>query len=534
MVVYEQGSLPAKVHPFLLSSSPQELRLSALITERAAHVDASRNMLVLSLFQDPKSRGPRAWELSLKPGLKWSDGSPLTASDVATSFSRLVQMAQAEENPPLDAQVLARSLFLVKRIDVESPEKALFVFRQPVQPYELPAILAMLPIVPSTQTDAQLAGAGAVTCGPFMVQKIEKGLIELKANPYYYLGAPHIEGIEIRRVTPQELDAALVNEGSGQFAVQVPTSMLADLRKKPDLILKPANTRRMLYLGFNEREGSRFYDLPELKLAIASLIDRQALQDAVPDGGESRPLLTGPYSPDSPYADPLVEATPFSVPIAVQRLSQLGFRRVGETYKDAQGKPLRLRLLVSDAVPSADMMGKVIDEQLKREGIGVEIIRASAEDMRQIIQRPGGSFDLVLHQWLLDEGQDLYEIFHSKGLYNFLGFANTSVDERLVLDRHASLPESRVLYRREIHRILSREMPMVFLWELHDITVFRSDIEHVPPLDPYFVFRDVHRWTVGGEVSVSGDAAPAPGVAPAAAPAASPVAPKAEKGAPKG
>lgn len=522
MVVYEPAPLPTRLHPFLLGGSSQGLHVSVLTTERLAHMDAANNALELSIFEEPKARGPRAWELTLKAGIKFSDGSPVTANDIASSFTRLIQMAQGQENPPMAARVLARTLFLLESVEVEQGNRAVFNFRQPVQIYELPMVLAMLPVIPASQSDSQLSGKGAITLGPYVVTNIKDGVIDLKANPYYYLGKPQIGEIQVRTATQKELESTFYNEGAGQMAVDVPASMLAELRKRPDVILRPANSRRMLYLGFNLRGGSKFNEMPDLRMAVASLVERQSLQDSIPDGGEARPLLTGPYSPDSPYADPQVEAPAFSVPIANQRLSQLGYRRVGETWRDSQGRALHLRLLVCDSVPSAEALSRLLEEQFKREGLDVETIMASAKQFRELLEKPDASFDMVLHQWLLDEGQDVYELFHSQGLYNYLGYSNPAVDERLALDRHASLPESRRLYRREIHRLLSKDLPVLFLWEVHDVVAFRSDLEHVPPLDPYFLFRDVHQWTSGGEETAestpASTTAPAgPGAAPAAA-----------------
>ena len=57
-------------------------------------------------------------------------------------------------------------------------------------------------------------------------------------------------------------------------------------------------------------------------------------------------------------------------------------------------------------------------------------------------------------------------------------------------------PAARMHYRWKLHQILAEEVPAAFLWSPKLVSVFDARIVNVPILDPYYLFRDVHRWQV--------------------------------------
>lgn len=497
LIVYERGDCPPNLHPMLLGSSQEGVRLSGLISERVSRLNPRNNRLELNLFSTVETRSATRYDLTLKPEARWSTGEPLTAADVENSFKRLQNLTASKNGET--ARSLLNTMALVERFEALENGKVMVVFRLPVQMEEVTSWIAMLPVVPAKLSDEDLSKPGFQTAGPFILTERKGNTLFLKANPQYHLGAPKIKSMEIRYSSGNEQEALLANEGQSEIITRVSSSKLLSIKKNATFTIRPVNTRRIVYLGFNRVLGSIFELKPELRSAVASFIDRQGIIDALKEVGGGGPLLTGPFGYSSIYNDPEVEPIPYSLTVAASRLSDLGYRRVGDNYRSETGQTLRMRILIYDGVQNYELIGSLLKEQLEREGIPVEQKIVSRPELLKLLREPSGSFDMILHEWILDEGEEIFDIYHSNGTLNYLRYANRALDERLNLERRAALQKSRLLYRQEMHRIMSRDLPAVFLWQAQDYAAIREDVANIPPLDGYFFFADIHLWSLEGD-----------------------------------
>jgi peptide/nickel transport system substrate-binding protein len=106
-------------------------------------------------------------------------------------------------------------------------------------------------------------------------------------------------------------------------------------------------------------------------------------------------------------------------------------------------------------------------------------------------------FDLVLAEWTFDHSVNIYSLFHSTeagaGQNNLGGYANPEVDRLLEESRAAPNSEALRAVYGELHRILHRDIPYVFLWSLHRYAAVSSRIENVR-LHPFYFFTHVGAW----------------------------------------
>lgn len=497
LVVYERGDVPSVLHPMLLGGSQEGVRLSGLISERVSRLNPRNNRLELNLFTNIEARSGTRFDLTLKPELRWSNGEPLTAIDIENSFKRLQNLAGFKNGET--ARSLLNTMALVERFEALENGKVMVVFRLPVQLEEVTSWIAMLPVVPSKLSDEDMNKPASFTAGPYLLMERKNNTLVLKANPQYHLGVPKIKSIEIRYNSSADQDALLANEGQSEIITRIPSAKLLSIKKNATFTIRPVNTRRIVYLGYNRVLGSIFELKPELRSAVASFIDRQGILDALKEVGGGGPLLTGPFGYSSIYNDPDVEPITYSLSVAASRLSDLGYRRVGDNYRSDTGQTLRIRMLIYDGVQNYDLVANLLKEQLEREGIPVELKTISRDELVKLLREPSGNYDMILHEWVLDEGEEIFDIYHSNGTLNYLRYGNRSLDERLVLERRAALQKSRMLYRQEMHRIMSRDLPAVFMWQAQDFTAIREDVSNVPPLDGYFFFADIHLWSLEGD-----------------------------------
>src|SRR5665213_2486660 len=121
--------------------------------------------LVPALATSWKRTSDTIWDIALRPNVKFSDGSTLTADDVVVSFER----APAVPNSPASLELFTRSIQRVTAVDplhVRIETK----YPDPLLPTMLPEIL----IIPSEQKGATTAdfnsGKAMIGTGPFVFE----------------------------------------------------------------------------------------------------------------------------------------------------------------------------------------------------------------------------------------------------------------------------------------------------------------------------------------------------------------------------
>ena len=146
------------------------------------------------------------YTFTLKEGIKFSDGSPMTAEDVVFTYETV--RANQAENENVDLTKLAS----VKALGDDKVEFTLS------QPYSLFLdVAAMLGIVPSDAYDSEAFDCQPIGAGPWKVVQYDPNQqIILAPNEFYYEGAPSIQRVTIVHMSN---DAALSAARSGQLDV---------------------------------------------------------------------------------------------------------------------------------------------------------------------------------------------------------------------------------------------------------------------------------------------------------------------------
>src|SRR5262245_39912540 len=122
---------------------------------------------------------PQHLTITARPGVKWSDGQPFTAKDVAYTFNLLHQV------PAFDMWGVWRTMTSV----TADGDKVLFTFSTPSVPTFMQ--IATVPIVPehiwATQGDLQkFTNPNPVGTGPFLYSAFNTQQLILKRNPDYW------------------------------------------------------------------------------------------------------------------------------------------------------------------------------------------------------------------------------------------------------------------------------------------------------------------------------------------------------------
>jgi peptide/nickel transport system substrate-binding protein len=322
----------------------------------------------------------KAWRFLLRSGVKWHDGKPFTARDVAFTFSYYAK----HPYPYISSNQVT------KAVAVSDLEVKLYL-DEPYAPF-LDYIAASIPILPEhiwkDVTDPKtFAGAGAlIGTGPYKLAEYsrEHGTYRFTAIPEHYLGIAKIKEIRFVKLN-WEMSLAALKRGEVDMT-QIPPDMAEPLGKEGfQIVFNEGDwVAKML---MNHRQPP--LDNVEVRRALGYLIDRNAMVQTTLRG-HGIPGNPGLAPPNSRWANPQASAYyPYDPQKAAEHLQKAGYRKDGNRWlKD--GKPLKLELLAASGAMAmtgapSERQGEFIKNQLAQAGIDVElrVMDAKTVDSRQ-------------------------------------------------------------------------------------------------------------------------------------------------------
>jgi peptide/nickel transport system substrate-binding protein len=234
----------------------------------------------------------RTLSIRLAEGVRWHDGAPLSAADVAFTFRFVAERFHPRFTPQLQA---------VERVEAPDPSTVVIVLRHP-SPGFLDQPLADLPILPAhiweSLPRSKLAPDGLpVGTGPYRLVEHQPGKgYRFEANAGYFLGRPAVTRIEVPIIGAFEETLEALDEGRVDV---VPVTLPRDTAARFDGL----GTRVLegpSYLGtvlvFNVRRPP--FDQLAVRRAVAAALDLNRMFRP----GDGVPADRGYLHPASPWS----------------------------------------------------------------------------------------------------------------------------------------------------------------------------------------------------------------------------------------
>jgi peptide/nickel transport system substrate-binding protein len=438
--------------------------------------------------------------LKLRPGLRFSDGSPFTADDVIFSFG--VYLDERIASPQRDLLIVHGEPVKVSKID------ALTISVRTAKPYAVTDRLfdsiAMLPrrLLEDAWRAGKFRDAWAVNAapetiagmGPFRLKRYKPGeSVQLERNPYYWKPArPYLDGIEFRFLPGD--DAQLARFVSGELDVlnRVNPKAVPFLESKQ---LAPVDLGPGLeynFVCFNLTRGNpneANFSKREFRQALSLAVDRAALVRLVYQG-KATPLW-GHVTPGNRLWHSAQLAKPArDTAGALRLLAMAGFRVGGGALRDPAGKAVSFSILVASSQSERLRMATMLQEDWKALGIAVNIVPL---ELRAMIERVTGTrqFDtclLGLGGGDADPNSEL-PVWLSSGsmhLWNPNQIApgtpwEAEID-RLMQQQMITLDPTgrRALYER-VQQIVADQVPMIFLASPHVLVARQPRVGNFRP-----------------------------------------------------
>jgi peptide/nickel transport system substrate-binding protein len=425
------------------------------------------------------------WTCTLRDGLRWSDGSPLTSRDVAFTYRFVI-----------DHKIPAYRSYFTSDTTFSTPDDHTLIWRSP-EPTFAPAMPPYVYIVPeavwapyvgkSLREIRAEPNVPTIASGPFtLTERTEGQGWTMERNPHFWGDEPVVDRLEFRLYSNQEAMIQALRNGEVDFVDGLEPSLIASVEGLPNVTVQKTVSDWWLNLAFNfggqgpDADPLRALHDIAVRRAITMAIDKQAIADKVYHGiAVPGDTIIRPASAYWHLDIPADEELPYDPEGARALLDEAGYVDVdddGVREDPSTGEPLEMLVPASQDTTGAVEAGQLIVGFLRE--IGIEVNLRPVSDAKMGDYWGAGNFDAYIWYWSGDPDPD-YQLFvftsdqcgsWSDGCWKDPAFDRLYRDQRTTFDR-----EARRAIVFEAQRRVYEQMPGVVLAYPGTIQAYRDD-----------------------------------------------------------
>jgi peptide/nickel transport system substrate-binding protein len=459
------------------------------------------------LTQQPQAEIAKSWKLSpdgkritfvLRPGLKFSDGTPFSADDVVYTMQQLLDPNL--HSPTGDAFRSGEGKLVAKALDANTVQ---IDFPAPVA--GLVKQFDQVAIMSAKSPKKEFAALG-----PFFVEDRKAGAyVQLRKNPNYWKHPqPSLDSIRLDIQANRETEALRFRRGEIHLINALPADLFDKMSSDPNSGVRDigvsTDTEQM---WFNQVPSA---PIPAYKKAwFASGNFRRAVSAAINRADLARVVFRGHASPAIGAVSPAnkfwfnakLKPYPFDKNAALQSLAADGFKFDGTTLKDKSGNLVEFSIVTNSGNRERERMAAMIQEDLKKIGMKVNIVTL---DFPSLIDRITASFNyeaamLGLLNVDLDPNAQMNVWVSSAENHQWNPSQKTPATaweaeiDRLMKQQASSMNDTkRKLAWDRVQEIVMREMPFLYLVNKNAFVAISPKVKNVKPS----VFRPQTYWNV--------------------------------------
>lgn len=479
-LVYGSGDYTA-INPALYEHGEINLLLFAGLT---AH-DQDNNV-VPGLAEDwTFDESTNTYKFTLREGLTFHDGEPLTAEDVKYTIEAIMNPDNGSENASNFEDV--KSITVIDdthvNIELDAPNVAMLDY----------LTMGILPkhLLDGEDMTTSDFNQNPVGAGPYKLTAWEMGQsITMEKFEDYYQGTPKIDKVVFKIVEDTDARALQLESGELNFAQITPKAEenFTDNENFKVYLMTTADYRGIMY-NFNNDLWKNNRELPAI---LSYAIDRQAIIDSVLLGHGQvaySPLQAGAYNNQD------IEKYDYDPQKAEKLLRQEGWRRGEDGIYEKNGQKLEFTINCSQGDQVRIDMANICAQNLG--DIGVKVTVESPAEIDWAGQ------DAFLIGWgsPFDPDDHTYKVFGTNKGANYNGYSNAEVDELLTEARKLENTDERKTLYAEFQKELADDPAYTFIAYIDAIYAGTSDITGITE-DTVLghhgvgIFWNIHEWEI--------------------------------------
>jgi peptide/nickel transport system substrate-binding protein len=486
---------------FDLAADPRNLN-PLFLTPDAASVEQQAARLAFEPFIDLDARGRarpallreiptrangglsadgRTIRYRLRPGVRWSDGRPVTAADVLFTLRAILDPrnpVRSHEGYELIDRAAASgpTTVVVHLRRAWAPAVATFFSSGFAPQFVLPEhVLA-------TQAPLERAAfnaAPAVGDGPYRFVSWNRGEgLRYAANPLYWRGKPAVATLAIRTIPDPGTNLVLLRAGELDWNLLAP-AQLAVVRGDPRIGFVTVPTAVVAGLALN----TSHVPLADARVrrAIAMSIDRDAISKKITLGLYP---VTNVIQPRFSWAfDPSIREPGYDPAGADRLFDAAGWRRGADGQRRRGGVALHLTYTQFPETATGVRVAATVQAELRTRGVDVGV--KSVSNAQLFAPHTGvlasGAFDMAYVPWTMGADPDDSSVLGCGAPSNYMRWCDPAV-ERLEGEALRSVDRSarKRLYAR-IGRIVAEQVPIVYLFNAGYVYAYRKRLSGFAP-----------------------------------------------------
>lgn len=423
----------------------------------------------------------KQYTVTLRPGLTWQDGTPLTAADVVFTY-HLIQNPDANSPFQSSWQGINVSALgaLTVRFDLPNPLSAF--------PYSLTNGIVpehILASVPAGQLRSNTFNTvNPIGAGPFAWQALQtssnldpdkmSSLIALKPFTHYAGGAPKLGSFVLHTYgsTDQLVSAFKKRDINAIAGLQ---DVPAGLKQSSDIQIDSFPSTAAL-MTFFKTSGGILADA-QVRQALVQGADTAAIRNSLSYSTQAvnEPLLTGQLGYDSKY-----QQASYDVAAANATLDKAGWLRSKDGIRSKSGQPLTFRLYAQDT-PENRRTTKVLVSDWRKLGVDAIPVLQQLSDFQTTLEFH--TYDALLYGISIGTDPDVFAYWDSSQVdirsanrLNFSEYKSTAADDSLEAGRTRSNPALRVIKYKPFLQAWQTDAPALGLYQPRFLYITRGPV----------------------------------------------------------
>ncbi|MCE5983752.1 ABC transporter substrate-binding protein [Pseudomonas wadenswilerensis] len=391
---------------------------------------------------------------------KFSDGSPLNASDAAFSLLRI------RDNP---GSLWADSYKIIDKADAPDERTLVVTLKSKSVPFLSQLATANVSILSKKAMDTIGEDAYAqepVTSGAFKVKEWLRGdRVILEKNPHFWeADKVSLDGVEWISIPDDNTRMLKVQAGELDSAIFVPFSRVDTLRKDPSLTIHIDPSTREDHLLINHEKG--LLGQVEVREAIDLAIDKKALVDTVTFGHGD---VAYSYIPKGAlYHNANNLQRPFDP------------AKARELLKKAGAEGLKVNYVVNAGNEADEQIAVLVQKQLADVGITANLQKVDPTQSWQMLV--DGDYDLSVMYWtndVLDPDQKTtFVLGHDTNMNYMTRYHNDKVKDLVAAARVEIDPSKRKQIYQALQKQAKQDVHWIDLYYSPYINISRSNIQN--------------------------------------------------------